>query len=256
MRVGPSIGSGNASAIAIDKTHPTPAYLQLQDKLRSAILEGDIAPGEALPSERDLAHALGLSRMTVRRALELLVGQKLAERRQGSGTYVLPRRLEQTVDRVLGFAEEAKSLGFEAGSTLLETLLLPADTGVAAALQLEPSAPVRRVTRLRTADGAPLALQAAHLPPPYAALPEETLASGSLYQALAEHFGLIARRARQTVSARQATPRERDLLGLPRGVPVLALERTTFGADDKPFEFVRSAYRGDKYQLGLELRAP
>ena len=260
MRVDAGVTSGIAAGIAagitVDKAHPTPAYLQLQDKLRSAILEGDIAPGEALPSERDLADALGLSRMTVRRALELLVGQKLAERRQGSGTYVLPQRLEQTVDRVLGFAEEAKTLGFEAGSTLLETLVLPADVGVAAALQLAPETPVRRVTRLRTADGAPLALQLAHLPPRYASLPEETLASGSLYGALAEHFGLIARRARQTVSARQATPRERELLGLPRGVPVLALERTTFGADGRPFEFVRSAYRGDKYQLGLELSAP
>ncbi len=243
--------------LAIDKAHPTPAYLQLRDKLRSAILGGNFAPGEALPSERELAEMLSLSRMTVRRALELLVEQKLAERRQGSGTYVLPRRLEQTVDRVLGFADEAKSLGFRAGSTLLETLLLPADAQVAAALKLGADTPVRRITRLRTADGAPLALQAAHLPPPYAALPAHALsASGSLYQALAEHFGLTARRARQTVSARPASVRERDLLGLPRGVPVLALERTTFGDDDAPFEFVRSAYRGDKYQLGLELRAP
>ena len=245
------------AGLTIDKSHPTPAYLQLQDKLRSAILGGDIAPGEALPSERDLADALGLSRMTVRRALELLVGQKLAERRQGSGTYVLARRLEQTVDRVLGFADEAKSLGFEAGSKLLESLTLPADAGVAAALKVEPDTPVRRITRLRTADGAPLALQLAHLPPPYAALPETALlASGSLYHALAEHFGLVAHRARQTVGARQPRPVERELLKLPRGVPVLALERTTFSADDAPFEFVRSAYRGDKYQLGLELRAP
>jgi len=244
-------------SLTIDKGQPTPAYLQLQEKLRSAILGGEIAPGEALPSERELADALGLSRMTVRRALELLVGQKLAERRQGSGTYVLPRRLEQTVDRVLGFAEEAASLGFVAGSTLLEALTLPADAGVAEALQLTPGTPVRRITRLRTADGAPLALQLAHLPPPYTDLPAEALAaSGSLYRALSERFGLIPRRARQTVGARPPSPRERELLGLPRGVPVLALERTTFGDDHAPFEFVRSAYRGDKYQLGLELRAP
>ena len=128
---------------------------------------------------------------------------------------MLPRRLEQTVDRVLGFAEEAKSLGFEAGSTLLESLTLPADAGVAAALKLEPDTPVRRITRLRTADGAPLALQVAHLPPPYAALPEAALSeSGSLYRALAEHYDLVARRARQTVSARQPSPFERELLSV------------------------------------------
>jgi GntR family transcriptional regulator len=243
--------------IAVDKSQPTPAYLQLQERLRSAILAGEIAPGEALPSERELAESLGLSRMTVRRALGALVAQKLAEKRQGSGTYVLPRRLEQTVDRVLGFADEAKLLGFEPGSRILETLTLPADPQVAEALKLAPEAPVCRITRLRTADGAPLALQLSHLPPPYTSLSAAALAaSGSLYRTLAETFDLVPRHARQTVSARMPTQRERELLELPRGVPVLALERTTFCSDHAPFEFVRSAYRGDKYQLGLELRAP
>lgn len=243
--------------IAIDKTQPTPAYLQLQERLRAAILGGEIAPGEALPSERELAESLGLSRMTVRRALGELVEQKLAERRQGSGTYVLPQRLEQTVDRVLGFAEEAKLLGFEPGSEILEMLTLPADPQVAQALHLEVDTPVRRITRLRTADGAPLALQLSHLPPPYTDLSATALdASGSLYRALAERFALVPRRAKQTVSARMPSPREREVLDLGRGLPVLAIERTTFGDDAAPFEFVRCAYRGDTYQLALELRAP
>ncbi len=243
--------------IAIDKSHPTPAYLQLQERLKSAILAGIIAPGEALPSERELAQSLGLSRMTVRRALSALVKQKLAERRQGSGTYVLPQRLEQTVDRVLGFAEEAKLLGFEPGSKILEMLTLPADSQVAEALQLEHDTPVRRITRLRTADGAPLALQLAHLPPPYISLSADALnASGSLYRALAERYDLIPRRAKQTVSARMPTAREREVLGLTRGLPVLVLERTTYGDGDVPFEFVRCAYRSDTYQLALELNAP
>ncbi len=220
-------------------------------------MAGEIAPGEALPSERELAGTLGLSRMTVRRALGALVGQKLAERRQGSGTYVLPRRLEQTVDRVLGFADEAKLLGFEAGSRILESVTLLADVYVAEALQLSADTLVRRITRLRTADGAPLALQLSHLPPPYTGLSAETLSeSGSLYRALEGAFGLIPRHARQTVGARLPSARERELLEMPRGVPVLALERITFGGDPTPFEYVRSAYRGDKYQLGLELRAP
>jgi len=244
-------------SITLDKNHPTPAYLQLQNKLRDAIFKGEITPGEALPSERELAESLGLSRMTVRLAFGALVAQKLAERRQGSGTYVLPRRLEQTVDQVLGFVDEAKLLGFEPGSRVLKTLIIPADFQVAEALKLDPEASVRRITRLRTADGAPLVLQVSHLPPPYTSLSVETLAaSGSLYRALAETFDLVPRHAQQAVSARMPTQRERELLELPRGVPVLALERTTFRSNYAPFEFVRSAYWGDKYQLGLELQAP
>lgn len=153
-------------SITIDKGHPTPAYLQLQNKLRNAILKSEITPGEALASERELAESLGLSRMTVRRALGALVAQKLAERRQGSGTYVLPRRLEQTVDRVVGFVDEAKLLGFDPGSRILEILIIPADFQVAEALKLASEASVRRITRLHTADGAPLALQLSHLLPP------------------------------------------------------------------------------------------
>jgi len=245
------------TGLEIDKAQPTPAYLQLQEKLRRAILEGDIGAGEALPSERDLALNLGLSRMTVRRALEALVAERLAERRQGSGTYVLPRRLEQTVDRVLGFTEEAKGLGFRAGSELLEALEVPADAQVAEALGIPPDTPVLRLTRLRTADGSPLAVQVSHLEPHLKTVPLETLrATGSLYGTLERAFGLLPHHARQVVGARLPTKEEALRLGLGRGVPVLAIERTTFGASGSPFEFVRSAYRGDKYRVALELRAP
>jgi GntR family transcriptional regulator len=243
-----------AAALQVDKTRATPAYLQLRAALRREVLAGTFAPGEALPSERELAAALGLSRMTVRRALETLIADGLAERRRGSGTYVLPRRLEQTFDRVLGFVEEARALGFRAGSTLLGAAVVPADPQVAAALRLVPDTPVLRLSRLRTADGTPLAVQVSHLPPHLATVSLERLqAFGSLYRTLAEDFGVVPQGARQVVGARMPTRDERQHLGLPKGVPVLTLERTTFGAERAPFEFVRSVYRSDRYQLALEL---
>lgn len=246
----------NVKHLKVDKRQPTPAYLQLSEKLSKAIADGSLGSGEALPSERDLAQLLGLSRMTVRRAFGELISDNLVQRRQGSGTYVQPRRLEQTFDRVLGFTDEARALGFTAGSKLLEATPVSADQQVAEALKVGKGQEVLRVTRLRTADDAPLALQIAHLAPWLSPFPLEALEnSGSLYRLIAEHFGVMPHGARQTVSARMPARAESRLLGLASNLPLLALERTTFDAQGRPFEFARSAYRSDRYQLALNLRA-
>ena len=243
-------------APVIDKALPTPAYLQLRQALERAIENGSLRPGQALPSERELALRLRLSRMTVRRAFEELEGRGLLEQRQGSGTYVRAHPLEQVLDRVLGFTDEARGLGFRPGATLLEADRLPADREAAAALLVPPDTPLLRIVRLRAADDAPLAIQAAHLAPHVATLSLEELArTGSLYRALEAQFGIRPARARQSVGARLPTRRERELLQIDRDVPVLELERTTYADDGRPFEFVRSSYRGDGYRMVLHLRA-
>ena len=243
--------------LRVDKELPTPAYLQLSDKLRRAIDAGAWPTGQALPSERDLAGSLGLSRMTVRRAFEELVAGGMVDQRQGSGTYVRSRRLEQTIDRVIGFTDEARLLGFRPGSRLLEVAGVSADAVVAQALRCPLGAPVLRLSRIRTADDVPLALQVAHLRSSLVTLQAETLERfGSLYGTLEAVFGVKPVRARQTVTARLPTREERTVLAVGARLPVLALERTTYDEDDEPFEYVRSAYRGDRYALALDLRAP
>ena len=243
--------------LKVDKRLPTPAYLQVRDQIATAIARGSLPAGHALPSERDLAADLGLSRMTVRRAFRELEQDELVEPRHGSGTYVRARRLEQTIDRVLGFTDEARHLGFKAGSRLLEIGLVPADAELAEALRCRVGDEVLRVVRLRTADEAPLSLQYAHLRPSLAALTAEELERhGSLYRALELRFGVVPQRARQTIGARLPTRRERVLLEIGPHDPVLALERTTFDPEDLPFEYVRSAYRTDRYRVALDLRAP
>ncbi len=243
--------------LEINRAAPTPAYLQLKEQLRHAIAHGSLQPGAALPSERNLAVSLGLSRMTVRRAYEELVAEERLEQRQGSGTYVRGKPFEQIIDRVLGFTDEAQGLGLDPGTRLLEVERLKADPEVAAALSLSVDEPVLRVRRLRTADGQPLALQEAYLPPRLLELSLPTLQRlGSLYRTLAEQFGVHPVRARQTVGARLPTGAESAALGIARSVPVLALERTSFDASGAAIEYVRSAYRGDRYRMALNLRGP
>jgi GntR family transcriptional regulator len=263
------------AVLSINKNLPTPAYLQLKDKLVSAIEKGLLSAGSALPSERDLADDLGLSRMTVRRAFEALVAEKRVEQRQGSGTYVLGRTVEQVIDRVLGFTDEAVNLGVKAGSVLLETQLLTPDPIITRALQLKESTmqqsknglakkavktanqKILCITRLRTADGEPLALQTAYLAPHLNALSLTKLSKkGSLYKTIEEQFGIKPQGAKQSISARLPNEHECQVLHITATTPVLALERTTFDKAGNPFEFVRSSYRGDRYVMLLDLRSP
>jgi GntR family transcriptional regulator len=246
----------NLHELTVDKSLPMPAYLQLEQKLRRAIQQGELSSGSVLPPERELAETLGLSRMTVRRALEELANANYIESRRGSGTYVLPRRIEQPLDRVLGFTDEAQTLGFKPGSVLLEAKQIPAGKEVAEALSIREAETVLRISRLRTADDEPLAIQVSHLAPALRDVSTEHLkAKGSLYQTLQDLYHLTPSIARQSVSARLPTLREQELLAISETTPVLALERTTLDAQGSPFEFVKSAYRSDKYRLLLELRA-
>lgn len=260
MPTTPSVEPADHAALPwlrVDKRLPTPAYLQLRDQIADAIGRGRLPTGHALPSERDLAAGLGLSRMTVRRAFHELEQDELVEPRHGSGTYVRSRRLEQTIDRVTGFTDEARHLGFRPGSRLLEIGSVAAEAEVAEALRCRVGDAVLRIARLRTADDAPLSLQHAYLRSSLAGLTAAELERhGSLYRALELRFGVVPQRARQTIGARLPTRRERLLLDIGAHDPVLALERTTFDPDDAPFEFVRSAYRTDRYRIALDLRAP
>lgn len=242
--------------IELDRSEPTPLYLQLQSRLRTMIRIGKLAGGVALPSERVLCQRLAMSRMTVRRAVEALVDEGLLERRHGSGTYVRPERVRQAIDRVLGFADEMRLSGKEAGSRLVEFSRIPAPAQVARALRIAEGAAVSRIVRLREADGRPLALQAAFLPPRFEPFTlEHLLANGSLYATFAAVYGVSPSAAHQTVTARLPSAQEARLLQIEVRSPVLATERTTVDADNAVIEHVCSAYRGDAYQLELDLSA-
>jgi hypothetical protein len=158
--------------------------------------------------------------MTVRRAFGELEDDELVEPRHGSGTYVRPRRLEQTIDRVIGFTDEARHLGFRPGARLLEFGPVQADADVAEALRCAVGDKVLRIARLRTADDAPLSLQHAYLRPSLLALEVADLErDGSLYRTLERRFGVVPQRARQTISARLPQRRERTCWRSARSIP-------------------------------------
>lgn len=235
--------------IRLDATSPTPLYLQLADAIRTRIVEGRIRTGDALPSERELSQATEISRVTVRKAIDALFREGLLSRRHGSGTYIAPR-IEQPAALLAGFSADMASRGKTPGSHLIEHRVGAPSPDEALALALGVGAKVRRLARVRTADGEPLAIERAAVP--VALLPDYAPEQTSLYAAL-EAKGHRPVRGLQRLQASLATASEAALLAIPSGAAILRIERRSFLANGTPVEFTRSAYRGDRYDFIAEV---
>jgi GntR family transcriptional regulator len=231
---------------------PAPLYLRLQERIRAAIRSGALKPLDALPGERDMADAFGVSRVTVRKALGGLVEAGLLRQRQGSGTFVAapPQRVEQALSRLTSFSEDMRLRGLEpAVEWLAREVSLPSPQE-AMRLSLSPTERVSRLRRLRLAGGVPMAIEWATLPVRY--LPDPDEVNDSLYATLAAH-GVRPVRALQRLRAASLGAADASLLGVATGAPVLAIERVAFLASGEPIEFTQSWYRGDAYDFVAEL---
>jgi GntR family transcriptional regulator len=225
-------------------------YLRLAAALSDAIDAGLLADGAPMPSERSLTEALGLSRVTVRAALERLVERGLVLRRQGARS-VVRNRLVKTPE-LASFTEEMQARGRVASNLWIDRSLAPADLFESMALGLEPGALVARLTRVRLADGLAVAIEDAAVPA--SILPDPEAVEASLY-ALLRARGYVSHHGFQRVRAVLATEADAERLGLPPGAPILAFERRTFLADGRALEVTRTRYSGAAYEFVMQLSA-
>lgn len=230
----------------------TPLYLQLAATLRRKIVERKIGPGEALPSERDLCDILGASRVTVRKAIEMLTDEGLLTRRQGSGTFVT-ERIEAPGSQLSSFSADAEARGTESDTIWIMKSRGQASEDEAQLLEIAVGAPVIRLSRVRLAGGEPLAVENAIVPADM--LPTLDAVGSSLYRAL-ECSGNRPVSGRQRIRAALAGPTEAGLLTIAEDSEILRIERITRRADGRPVELTRSAYRGDRFDFVSELRLP
>lgn len=230
----------------------SPIYMKLAHHLRQQIEDGEIGSGEALPSERDLCKISGASRVTVRKAIELLIEEGLLSRRQGSGTYVTPR-IQAPGSFLSSFSEDAEARG-EATDTIWIMKVIGAPTeDESRILELPKDTEVARLSRVRMAGGEPLAIENAVVPADM--LPDIAQLGNSLYQAL-ELCGNRPVTGQQKIRAALAGSTEASLLSIPENTEILRIERLTRRADGRPVELTRSAYRGERYEFVSELRGP
>jgi GntR family transcriptional regulator len=212
-----------------------------------------MAPGTALPTERELAARLGTSRTTVRQATTELIEEGRLQRRQGSGTFVTEPKLAWPL-QMSSFTEQAASSGLVVETTLVSAVRVPATTDVAAALKIREGARVHMLERVRSVNGSPMALERSHLVASrFPGLAKALRRRGSLYEVLREDWSVKLVEAIETIETGPATPRESELLLTDTGSPMLILTRQTFDDTGEPVEWVRSWYRGDRYTFVAKL---
>lgn len=230
-----------------------PLYLQLQRRIADAMTRGVLPPGASLPAERDIAAMTGLSRVTVRKAIEALVAQGALVQRRGSGTFVAPRveRLEQALSLLTSFTEDMARRGKSVESFWISRSVQSPTPEEVMALGLGAGDRVARLERVRRSDGVPLAIERASLSTQV--LPDPDQVGTSLYAWL-ETRGQRPVRAVQRISAANLGPRDAELLGVTAGAAGLRIERIGYLANGRVVEFTRSLYRGDAYDFAVELK--
>jgi GntR family transcriptional regulator len=237
-------------AVEFNGARGLPLYRRLQRGIRHAIDIGAIGQEDALPSERDLATLLGVSRITIRRAVQELAEEGLLSQRQGAGTFVTPR-VEQPLSRLTSYTEDMTARGLVSTVQWLNRSVTSASPDEALALNLSPGSKVSRLYRLRFADNRPMCLEQATLPQKF--LPDPEAVNQSLYAALDQN-GCRPVRALQRLRAELFSPEHAALLGVQAGSACLYIERRSFLADGTSVELVRSHYRGDSYDFVAELQ--
>jgi GntR family transcriptional regulator len=233
--------------IRVDRSSPVPLYFQVTGQLEAAIDNGDLAPGDRLPNEVDLAKKLGLSRPTMRRALEELVGKGLVVRKRGYGTEVANTPVHRRVE-LTSLYDDLDAAGQRPTTDVLRFDAGRVNATAASALGADASTPLVYVERLRFADGRPLALMHNWLPPAYSDISSEQLGTDGLYRILRSR-GVLPHVARQRIAARSANQREARLLKIRRGQPLITMQRTAYDADGYVIEFGDHVYRANGYAI-------
>jgi GntR family transcriptional regulator len=235
------------SRYRIDHQSKLPLYEQIAQNLREIILNGSLESGETLPAEAVLAELYGVSRMTVRHAVDDLVRQNWLNRRHGVGTFVGKPVIASIAPSKLSFTEEMAAAGLKPSSQLLRIQVLLASNRIARRLNLAPGEPVVEITRLRLADGIPILIETANLPE--GRFPDlqtdSSLETGSLYDCLYRRYGVTIARMDQTLKPVLLTESQAQLLRAQPGAPSILSEIVAFSSAGETVEFSSSVSSSD-----------
>lgn len=239
--------------ITIDRSSPVPLYFQFAQQLQDLIEAGELPPGTRLSNEIVMADEFGLSRPTMRQAMQHLVNKGLLARKRGVGTQVVTNRIRRQVE-FTSLYEDLERDGRRPTTRVLSVETAPAEAAVATALGLEEGKPVVSIERLRLADDQPIALLHNYLPEGVIDLDLEALAEGGLYQQM-RRSGVALSTAEQTIGARRATASEVRLLDETRGATLLTMTRTAFDGSGNPVEYGSHVYRASRYSFEMTVAA-
>jgi GntR family transcriptional regulator len=251
QRTAPGERAADSLSFALDRTSPVPLYYQLAQQLEAAIEHGTLAPGNLLGNEVDLSVRLGLSRPTVRQAIQSLVDKGLLVRRRGVGTQVVHSQVRRPLE-LSSLYDDLETAGQAPTTRVLRNERIPASTEVAASLGIAEGAEVVVLERLRGTHERPVAFLRNFLPATLLEPPTERLESTGLYR-LMRSAGIVLHSARQSIGARGATAEEGALLDERKGAALLTMRRTAYDVTGRPVEYGSHVYRASRYTFDFQL---
>jgi len=234
----------------ISSRDPRPIFKQISEALREDIAAGVLKPHMAIPSEREYAEQLKVSRMTVRAAINDLVQDGLLVRRPGRATTVANGKINKSAVGFMSFSEDMRSRGMSASSKLLRCVEEVADAAVAAQLSLTPGARVIKVERVRLANDEPMALESIYVPQQrFPTLCNFDLEHESIYTLMEREFGSRPSIADESIEAVQLNAAEAKLLNVKPASGALLARRITRDTQGRIIEVAKAIYRGDRYRM-------
>lgn len=226
---------------------------QSETRERVFDLIDQLGVGEAIPSERQLSVDLGVSRLTVRAALDELVREGYLVRRRGAGTFVSEPKIAQELT-MTSFTEDMRRRGMRPASRTLDLSIVPAGARLGRLLHVSPSEPVMVAKRLRLADGETMAIETLHVRATLVpGLTARDLDKQSFYELLSERYGIVIVGGVQSIEPTVTNEEESNALGVPLHSPAFLFERVTRSEEDEIVEYVSSLYRGDRYRIVTDL---
>jgi DNA-binding GntR family transcriptional regulator len=237
--------------IDLERSGPIPLYFQVAQKIESAIMKGQLPAGSRLENEVALGDRLGLSRPTVRRAIQELVDKGLLVRRRGIGTQVVHGQVTRGVELTSLFEDLTRS-GKVPSTKMLEIKEVKADSKMSEILAVELGSPILYVKRLRLADNVPVSILENWLPADFVDLDHDAMIEHGLYQLLRSR-GVNIRVAKQKIGARKSTTLESDLLEIDKNSALLTMDRTAYDNSGRAVEFGHHCYRPDLYSFEVTL---
>lgn len=234
-----------------------PAAERVRRLLLDQIQEGLLRPGERLPTERDLATQLGVSRSTVRQALAALEAAAAVRRvpGRGGGTFVRGRKVERDLSKVVGVPALLQAQGMTSGSRIISTGMVVADEETTEALAMPAGSYVVDVVRIRLADGSPISLEHVRLPAERFPRLLDLPLGGSLYDLLEQHYDTRPGEAEERIEVAPASADEASILSTEQGAPLLSIRRTTRDSDGVVFEYSHDLFRADRTTITVRTPA-
>ena len=250
----PAIAPALQASLQLSQLVPEPYYIQLQRQIQSLIESGTLGEGSYLPSERDLAEWLQVSRTTVKRAYDALREADVIASGHGRGGTVVKRtpHVSPVMSRLKGFTQEMRELGMEPSTRLLG-LEVVRDRTIASLFGRPSNAPLLHVQRLRLGDEVPMSREMAWYDLSLAPGLESWNGTGSIYTYLEEHCGIQMAGAEQSIEAIFSTPLEMEAFGFREPMPCLLIKRKSLDTAGRLIEYVEGTFRGDAYAYRVHL---